>query len=90
MKWVLDNSPLTKLMNHKGLSSRMVHWRLKLAEYNVNIEHSADEENAVTDVSSYNQWERIEVVEEVKVCFLSLLRLRSRRMMQSLVVYIYC
>lgn len=41
MKVVTDLSASTKLTNGKVLSSRMVRSRLKLVEYNMDIEHSS-------------------------------------------------
>lgn len=38
---ITDYSDLTKLMNGKNVSSRMVHWSLTLADYNVYTEYKA-------------------------------------------------
>lgn len=75
---ITDHSALTKLMNGKGLSSRKVCWSLKLAEYNVDIEHRAGKANVVTNAFSRNPEECMEVVENVKVCVLQSQVLRSR------------
>lgn len=41
VKMISDHSVLSMLKIGKGLPSRMVRWKLKLAYYNVDIEHKA-------------------------------------------------
>lgn len=66
----MDHSALMKLTHGKGLSSRMVRYYLKLAEFIVFIEHRADKENVVANKLSHNPQEGVEAAEEVKICVL--------------------
>lgn len=47
VKVITDDSGLTKLMNRKALSSRMVSW--SLLEYNTDIEHKAENQNVIAE-----------------------------------------
>lgn len=79
MKIVTDHLKLTMLTDGKGLSSCMVMRCLNLVEYNVVIEHRASKENAMADALSRNRRQCVKVVEEVRVCALLPLVLRSRK-----------
>lgn len=79
VKVVRYQSALTTLTNSKSLSSKMVRWSLKFAEYNVEIDHRAVKKSSVADTLSRNLQECTDVVEEVKVCILSSLLLRSTK-----------
>lgn len=48
---------LTKLTNDKALASHMVHWSLKMAKFNLNIEHTAGIENSVAYAALTGRYE---------------------------------
>ena len=52
VKVITDHRALTKLVNGKGLSSRMIRWALTLADININIEHRAGSQTVVADALS--------------------------------------
>ncbi|GFU62886.1 retrovirus-related Pol polyprotein from transposon TNT 1-94 [Trichonephila clavipes] len=53
-------SGIRELTNCKNLSSRMIRWTLKLAEFNVEWEHRLGAQNVVADVLSRNPVESID------------------------------
>ncbi|GFS69557.1 retrovirus-related Pol polyprotein from transposon 17.6 [Trichonephila clavipes] len=59
LKVITYHAALTKLTNRKNLSSRMIKWALKLAEFNVECEHHPGSQNVVADVLSRNPVESI-------------------------------
>ncbi|GFS88626.1 retrovirus-related Pol polyprotein from transposon 17.6 [Trichonephila clavipes] len=59
LKVITYHAALTKLTNRKNLSSRMIKWALKLAEFNVECEHRPGSQNVVADVLSRNPVESI-------------------------------
>lgn len=77
MNVATDHSVLTMLTNGKGLSSCVVHWSLKLEEYNVNIDKRHGKEIAAADALSRSPKECMEAIEKVNFCVLSSLVLRS-------------
>ncbi|GFU76367.1 retrovirus-related Pol polyprotein from transposon opus [Trichonephila clavipes] len=54
VKVITDHAALTRLTNGKNLSSRMIGWVLKLAEFNIEWEHRSGTQNVVADVLSRN------------------------------------
>ncbi|GFX42234.1 retrovirus-related Pol polyprotein from transposon opus [Trichonephila clavipes] len=58
VKVIRDHAALTKLTHGKNLSSRMIRWVLKLAEFNVEWEHRAGAQNVVADILSRNPVEK--------------------------------
>ncbi|GFU18973.1 retrovirus-related Pol polyprotein from transposon 297 [Trichonephila clavipes] len=66
VKVITDHVALTRLRHGKNLSSRMIRWILKLAEFNVDWEHHPGTQKAVADVLSRNPVERI--IEEKVNC----------------------
>ncbi|GFX01831.1 retrovirus-related Pol polyprotein from transposon opus, partial [Trichonephila clavipes] len=54
VKVITDHAALTRLTNGKNLSSRMIGWVLKLAEFNIEWEHRTGTQNVVADVLSRN------------------------------------
>ncbi|GFW46688.1 retrovirus-related Pol polyprotein from transposon 297 [Trichonephila clavipes] len=68
IKVIMDHAALTRLKNGKILSSRMIRWVLKLAEFNIEWEHLTGTQNAVADVLSRNPVESI--IEEKVNCAL--------------------
>ncbi|GFW36821.1 retrovirus-related Pol polyprotein from transposon 17.6 [Trichonephila clavipes] len=50
VKVITDHSALTKLTHGKNLSSRIIRWVFKLAEFNVEWEHLPEARNVVADV----------------------------------------
>lgn len=64
---IIKHSASIKLTNSKCLSARMVLRSLKLAVYNVDIEHRARKENAVAVSLSRNPQEYMIQVQKVKV-----------------------
>lgn len=67
MHEVTDNLALTNLTNRNVLLSHMVKWRLKLAHYNLNIDHMAGKENAKAGVLSGNSQDSIKRITKVKI-----------------------
>ncbi|GFT17043.1 hypothetical protein TNCV_4737881 [Trichonephila clavipes] len=63
---ITDHAALTWLTQGKNLSSRMIRWVLKLAEFHVEWEHSPETQNAVADILSRNPVES--VVRDNVVC----------------------
>ncbi|GFW46628.1 retrovirus-related Pol polyprotein from transposon gypsy [Trichonephila clavipes] len=59
IKVITDHAALTRLTNGKNLSSRMIRWVLKLAEFNIKWEYRFGTQNAVADVLSRNPVESI-------------------------------
>ncbi|GFX67871.1 retrovirus-related Pol polyprotein from transposon 297 [Trichonephila clavipes] len=59
IKVITDHAALTRLTNGKNLSSRMIRWVLKLAEFNIEWKHRIGTQNAVADVLSRNPFESI-------------------------------
>ncbi|GFX37448.1 hypothetical protein TNCV_1905991 [Trichonephila clavipes] len=49
VKLIKNHTALTRLTNGKNVSSRMIRWILKLAEFNVQWEHRSGPQNAVTE-----------------------------------------
>lgn len=78
VKVVKDHSVLTELTNDEGLSSGIARWSLKVADINADNEHRTGKGNAMSHTLSCNTKEYMEVVEKVKVHFLSSLLLRSK------------
>lgn len=70
LKVTTDISAL-KWLNSKGLSARMACWSLKLAQYNVGIEHGTGKVYAVSVALSRNPNECRKYVKKVKIylCF---------------------
>ncbi|GFW57164.1 retrovirus-related Pol polyprotein from transposon 17.6 [Trichonephila clavipes] len=54
VKVITDHAALTKLMNGKNLSSRMIRWALKLSEFSIEWEHRPGVQNVVVVVLSGN------------------------------------
>ncbi|GFY23767.1 retrovirus-related Pol polyprotein from transposon opus [Trichonephila clavipes] len=54
VKVITDHAALTRLISGKNLSSRMIMWVLKLAEFNIEWGHRFETQNAVADVLSRN------------------------------------
>ncbi|GFV23328.1 retrovirus-related Pol polyprotein from transposon 297 [Trichonephila clavipes] len=77
--WALNKfrTYLTRLTNGKNLSSRMIRWVLKLAEFNIEWEHRSRTQNAVADVLSRNPVESI-IGEKVNCAIIKDLVLSSR------------
>ncbi|GFV98991.1 retrovirus-related Pol polyprotein from transposon opus [Trichonephila clavipes] len=59
IKVMADPATLTRLTYGKNLSNRMIRWALKLAEFNIEMEHRPGTQNAVTDILSRNPVESI-------------------------------
>ncbi|GFV65722.1 retrovirus-related Pol polyprotein from transposon opus [Trichonephila clavipes] len=59
VKVISDHAALTRSTNGKNLSSRMIRWFLKLAEFNIEWEHRSGTQNAVADVLARNPVESI-------------------------------
>ncbi|GFX10139.1 retrovirus-related Pol polyprotein from transposon opus [Trichonephila clavipes] len=59
VKVITDQAALARLTNGKNLSSRMIRWVLKLAEFNTEWEHRSGIQNVVADVLSRNPVESI-------------------------------
>ncbi|GFW03979.1 retrovirus-related Pol polyprotein from transposon opus [Trichonephila clavipes] len=59
VKVMTYHAALTKLTNGKNLSSRMIRWVLKLAEFKIEWEHQPGTRNVVADVLSRNPVESI-------------------------------
>ncbi|GFV23868.1 hypothetical protein TNCV_198611 [Trichonephila clavipes] len=66
IKVIADHAALTRLTNGKNLSSRMIHWVLKISKFNIEWEH-AGTQNAVADVLS-NSYESIVGKRKLIVC----------------------
>lgn len=49
IKVITDHSALTKLTTGRNLSPRLIRWALRLAEFNIEIEHREGKQNAVAD-----------------------------------------
>ncbi|GFU86470.1 retrovirus-related Pol polyprotein from transposon 297 [Trichonephila clavipes] len=77
VKVITDHAALTRLTNGKNLSSGMIRWVLKLAEFNIEWEHRSGTQNAVADVLSRNPVESI-IGEKVTCARLRDLVLSSR------------
>ncbi|GFV83617.1 retrovirus-related Pol polyprotein from transposon gypsy, partial [Trichonephila clavipes] len=58
IKFITDYAALTRLTHGKNLSSRMIRWVLKLAEFNIE-EHRDGTQNVVANVLSRNPVESI-------------------------------
>ncbi|GFV63470.1 hypothetical protein TNCV_4553161 [Trichonephila clavipes] len=54
-----DHAALTKMTQGKNLSSRMIRWALKLAEFNVEWKQRPGAQNVLADVLSRNPVENI-------------------------------
>ncbi|GFX67879.1 retrovirus-related Pol polyprotein from transposon opus [Trichonephila clavipes] len=59
IKVITDHAALTRLTHGKNLSSRMIRWVLKLAEFNIEWEHRFETQSAEANVLSRNPVESI-------------------------------
>ncbi|GFX31379.1 retrovirus-related Pol polyprotein from transposon 17.6 [Trichonephila clavipes] len=59
IKVTTDHAALTRLTLGKNLSSRMIRWVLKLADFNIECERRSGTQNAVADALSRNPVESI-------------------------------
>ncbi|GFX91020.1 retrovirus-related Pol polyprotein from transposon 17.6 [Trichonephila clavipes] len=56
---ITDHAALTRLTHGKNLSNRLIRWALKLAEFNIELEHRPGTQNAVAHVLLRNPNESI-------------------------------
>ncbi|GFU83884.1 retrovirus-related Pol polyprotein from transposon opus [Trichonephila clavipes] len=77
IKVITDPAALTRLTHGKNLSSRMIMWVLKLAEFNTEWEHHTESQNVVAHVLSRNPVESI-IGEKVNCAIIRDLVLLSR------------
>ncbi|GFY23360.1 retrovirus-related Pol polyprotein from transposon 297 [Trichonephila clavipes] len=77
IKVITDHAALTHLTTGKNLSSRIIRWALKLAEFNIEWEHRAGTQNTVANVLSRNPIESI-IGEKVNCAIIRDLVLSSR------------
>ncbi|GFX09587.1 retrovirus-related Pol polyprotein from transposon gypsy [Trichonephila clavipes] len=80
IKVITNPAALTRLTHDKNLSSRMIRWVLKLAEFNIEWEHRPGTQNAVSDVLSRNPVKSI-IGEKVNCAIIRYLVLSSREML---------
>ncbi|GFS97851.1 transposon Tf2-8 polyprotein [Trichonephila clavipes] len=74
---ITDPAALTRVTHGKNLSSRMMRWVLKLAQFNIEWEHRPGTQNALADVLSRNPVESI-IGEKVNWAIIRGLVLSSR------------
>ncbi|GFX75825.1 retrovirus-related Pol polyprotein from transposon 297 [Trichonephila clavipes] len=77
VKVITDHAALTRLTNGKNLSSRMIRWVLKLAEFKTEWQHRFGTQNVVANVLSRNPVEST-IEEQVNCAIIRNLVLSSR------------